>query len=280
LLVIDDGSTDESIGIIETVLKDCPFPSELIARGNRGLSATLNEGFAKTKGRYFAYLGSDDVWLREFLEARVKALSENPSAVLVYGHTYVIDEFNRVVECSMDWPGYGDSNTLEMLLRGSSPMSPTVVYRRDALQRKRWNEGARLEDYDLYLRLTREGQFAFDEKVLSAWRVHGKNTSRDRWMMTEEILLAQKGFLESIGWSPGRIASFQAGVKLDRAEEFLRIGDKASARKLFLQNLRGVFSSRRLFYVLARFILPYGLTRLHQGRISQSAFEKYGSIKI
>ena len=48
LIVIDDGSKDESVEIIERVLRDCPFENEFIARENRGLCATLNEGFAKT----------------------------------------------------------------------------------------------------------------------------------------------------------------------------------------------------------------------------------------
>ena len=61
LIVIDDGSNDESPQIIERVLNDCPFPCELIARENRGLCATLNEGFGRTFGEYFAYLGSDDL---------------------------------------------------------------------------------------------------------------------------------------------------------------------------------------------------------------------------
>ena len=63
LLVIDDGSSDESPTIIERTLGECPFPCEFVARDNRGLCATLNEGFERTHGDYFAYLGSDDLWL-------------------------------------------------------------------------------------------------------------------------------------------------------------------------------------------------------------------------
>src|SRR5947209_8516008 len=76
LLVIDDGSADDSPRVVEEMLKDCPFPCELIARANRGLCATLNEGLSKTRGRYFAYLGSDDLWLPDFLAARVPLLEE------------------------------------------------------------------------------------------------------------------------------------------------------------------------------------------------------------
>ncbi|HLM59831.1 MAG TPA: glycosyltransferase family A protein, partial [Pyrinomonadaceae bacterium] len=43
LIVIDDGSKDESAAIIERVLEDCPFSAEFIRRENRGLSVTLNE---------------------------------------------------------------------------------------------------------------------------------------------------------------------------------------------------------------------------------------------
>src|SRR2546429_4018171 len=74
LVVIDDGSTDNSPGVIERTLKECPFPSELFVRSNRGLCATLNEGLARTDGDYFAYLGSDDVWLPNFLQDRVRLL--------------------------------------------------------------------------------------------------------------------------------------------------------------------------------------------------------------
>src|SRR3712207_3437086 len=71
LLVIDDGSADDSPRVIEKTMRDCPFPCEFISRANRGLCATLNEGLGKTGGEYFAYLGSDDLWLPDFLAARV-----------------------------------------------------------------------------------------------------------------------------------------------------------------------------------------------------------------
>src|SRR6185295_1443909 len=98
LIVIDDGSSDGSPRIIDRVLSDCRFPCELVARENRGLCATLNEGFERTRGEYFAYLGADDWWLPEFLEARVRLLEMRPRAVLAYGHAFFIDKENRVVD--------------------------------------------------------------------------------------------------------------------------------------------------------------------------------------
>src|SRR5256714_478879 len=137
LLVIDDGSRDGSPRVVERVLGECPFPCEMIARENRGLCATLNEGLSKTRGRYFAYLGSDDLWLPDFLAARIHLLEARPRAVLAYGHAFIIDEAGQVAGCTLDWADYSDGDARRMLLEETfAPMSPTVVYRRAPLARQ------------------------------------------------------------------------------------------------------------------------------------------------
>lgn len=60
LIVIDDGSRDESVALIRESLKSCPFPHSFIARENRGAHATINEGIALAKGEYINILNSDD----------------------------------------------------------------------------------------------------------------------------------------------------------------------------------------------------------------------------
>src|SRR5688572_13525508 len=88
LLVIDDGSRDGSPQRIERALARCPFPCELIARANKGLCATLNEGLARTAGDLFAYLGSDDLWHPGRLEFGARALDGQHDAVLSYGNFF------------------------------------------------------------------------------------------------------------------------------------------------------------------------------------------------
>ncbi|HET6890222.1 MAG TPA: glycosyltransferase family 2 protein, partial [Pyrinomonadaceae bacterium] len=233
LLIIDDGSKDGSAELIERSLKDCPFPGELIARRNRGLCATLNEGLAKTSGKYFAYLSSDDVWLPEFLEARVARLEATPPAVLAYGHCFIIDTHNTIIDCTRDWASYADGNARQMLLQQTfAPMSPTVVYRKSAVEREGWDEQAKLEDYDLYLRLSTVGDFAFDERVLSAWRQHTHNTSRDFWWMIEARLAAQRRVAERMGLSATELEHFQRVLKFTGAEDLCRLGEKSKAIKL------------------------------------------------
>ncbi len=97
--------------------------------------------------------------------------------MLAYGHSFLIDEQNNIIDCTLDWAQYVDGDAQTMLLQESiAPMSPTVMYRRAPLERHGWNEQAKLEDYELYLRLSAEGDFAFDRaslvRLAAAWSQH------------------------------------------------------------------------------------------------------------
>jgi glycosyltransferase involved in cell wall biosynthesis len=279
LLVIDDGSADDSPKIIERALRDCPFPCELIARGNRGLCATLNEGLRRTAGDYFAYLGSDDLWLADFLRERVALLDARPPAALAYGHALLIDAGNRVVDSTEDWGApYSDGDARAMLLRTVAPLSPTVVYRRAAVERHGWREGARLEDYELYLKLSAEGEFAFDPRPLAAWRWHGANASRDQRMMLDEQLAAQRRAAALLGMDERQLSHHHARLSFERAEDFLRLGLKRDALRLALSNLSGARSPRTVARILARLLVPYALVSARRRRGARRAMARHGVI--
>lgn len=281
LLVFDDGSTDSSVQIIENTLKDCPFPCELIARENRGLCATLNEGLAKTSGKYFAYLSSDDVWLPEFLEARVTRLEATRQAVLGYGHCFIIDTHNTIIDCTRDWANYTDGNARQMLLQQTfAPMSPTVVYRKSILEQEGWDEHAKLEDYDLYLRLSTVGDFDFDERVLSAWRQHGSNTSRDFPWMIEARLAAQRRVAERMGLNAGELEYFQRVLKFAGAEDLCRLGEKSKAFKLLRESFGAAPSTTAQVRAIVRLCEPTPLMKWRKRRRQNQATRSYGSLIV
>jgi alpha-1,3-rhamnosyltransferase len=276
LLVIDDGSRDGSPQVVEEVLKDCPFPCELVARPNRGLCATLNEGLSKTEGAYFAYLGSDDLWLPGFLEARVRALEERPRAVLAYGHAYLIDGRGEVYDCTRDWARYADGDARAMLLEETyAPMSPTVLHRRAAVGRHGWNERARLEDYELYLKLSADGEFAFDPRVLAAWRRHGANTSGDFVWMIEARLAAQRNAAPYLRLTPAQLERSHRALNFAGAEDLLRLGDKRAALKYLRRGLSGAPNASALAKVALRLFTPYSLIRRRNQRKQMSAARRY-----
>lgn len=280
LIVIDDGSSDDTPRIIERVLHDCRFPCELVVRQNRGLCATLNEGFERTRGDYFAYLGSDDLWLPDFLRARIDLLESRSSAVLAYGHTYFIDEQNQIVDSTADWAEYIDGDVRDMLLQTTGPMSPTVVYRRAALEQQRWNEESKLEDYDLYLRLSATGDFAFDARILSAWRRHGANVSWDQTLMLEEQLRSQRKAALSFGFTDKQVDELQTSTRFRRAEDFLRVGQKSQALSLMANNWRGANSTFATTRMLLRLLIPNSFMRGRARARQRRAHERYGRIDV
>lgn len=278
LIVIDDGSSDGSVRVLEQALKNCPFPCELIVRPNRGLCATLNEGLSRSRGNYFAYLGSDDVWLPSFLQARVAMLESRPEAVLAYGHAYVVDELNRIIECTSEWANYVDGDARRMLLWSTAPPGPTVLYRRKALERHGWNEEAKLEDYELYLRLSVEGEFAFDPQVLAAWRLHDGNTSRDLALMMCQSESSQRRVARMLGLCPPELEAMQVALRWRYVEDFLRSGQKRKALALMSRNFRGSIATSLLLRMAFRLTVPHRIVRWRRRLAQQRAHKRYGEI--
>ncbi len=280
LLVIDDGSKDDSPRLIERILRDCPFPSELIARENRGLCATLNEGFAQSSGEFFAYLGSDDVWFPSFLEKRHTLLTLRPRAALAFGHGFLIDEFDQIIDRTDEWTNFADGALLATLLRGQIFPSPSVVYRRSALAKERWNEDAPLEDYELYLKLAVEYEFAFDPQILCAWRQHGTNVSGDFPLMLDQWLAAQNRVAPRLKLNRAELDKIQTELKFDAVLSYIRHGERRAGFKLFRENLRGARSPLQIGKTLFRFAVPAPLFEWNRSRKRRRAIKLNGTLDL
>jgi alpha-1,3-rhamnosyltransferase len=281
LIVIDDGSKDESAWIIAAMLKDHdpPFDFELFSHENRGLCATLNEGLAGTDTEYFAYLGSDDIWLPDFLKEQCNLLESRPDAVLAFGHAYLIDEEDNIIDRTDNWTAFADGDMLPLLLRGVIFSSPTVLYRTAALRKYGWNEDARLEDYELYLKLSKDGEFARNEKTLSAWRQHESNTSDNFPLMLREQLEAQDRAAGTLNMTRTELADIQRTRKFHAIFDMIRAGYKREALALFWET-RGHGPLAETLKLLPRFAVPQALFQWNRRRKRQANIRKYGKLEI
>jgi alpha-1,3-rhamnosyltransferase len=283
LVVIDDGSKDDSVSIIERVLKDAPFFAELIARENRGLSATLNEALDRTAGSpacFFAYLGSDDVWLPDFLEKRVALLDQRPQAALAYGNAYSIDADDRIIDCSVDWAQYTDGDARRMLLEGTAPLSPSVVYRRAAIANQKWNESSRLEDYEFYLRLSVKGEFAYDPEILSAWRQHGANASEHSLMMTEEKIAALHRTSHLFDLPDNELDGYIRLAHFRGSQELMRRGHRSLAIEHGIPNLPAARSFNEILRFLTGLAAPRALLQARREKARKNASDRYGRLDL
>lgn len=82
MIVIDDGSTDGSIAIVERLARE-DARIHFSARPNKGIPATANEMIALARGRYISLMDHDDVMLPECIGTEVAYLDAHPEVVVV-----------------------------------------------------------------------------------------------------------------------------------------------------------------------------------------------------
>jgi glycosyltransferase involved in cell wall biosynthesis len=78
LIVVDDGSTDDTGQILDSYDQDLM----VLHQSNRGVSAARNRGIDAAAGRLIAFLDSDDLWLPRKLTTQVNFFNSNPAAVI------------------------------------------------------------------------------------------------------------------------------------------------------------------------------------------------------
>ena len=158
LIVVDDASTDDTLETIES-FKD-PRISIAIHETNLGANAARNAGIRIAKGRYVAFLDSDDEWLPGKLEKQVSILQTRPEVGLVYcGHFGGYGGVASSIEPHID---YRTGRVYEDLLAGWCPHGNSLtIVRRELLFRVGLYDTDLLgfQDYDLWLRLARLAEF-------------------------------------------------------------------------------------------------------------------------
>lgn len=80
VIVVDDGSTDETIDVLQPYMKDIVY----IHQENTGLPGARNRGIKEATGEYVAFLDADDRWRKNKLEIQVKLLDSYPSVHIVF----------------------------------------------------------------------------------------------------------------------------------------------------------------------------------------------------
>jgi glycosyltransferase involved in cell wall biosynthesis len=151
LIVVDDGSTDGTDAAIAPLLADRRI--RYLREPHQGQSAARNCGLAEARAEKIAFLDSDNLFYPTFLAAAVAALDSVPDAAAIYG-----------VLASRDH-GMAESGFLIrpfdplMLKEGNFVDLNTIACRRDVLLACGGFDGslAKLEDWDLLLRLAKRG---------------------------------------------------------------------------------------------------------------------------
>lgn len=194
LIVIDDGSTDNTIEVVETIKDKRLY---YYFQEHHGVSAARNMGIQLSSGKYIAFLDADDIWLPQKSDLQIRTLEENPGVGLVYGSYELIDSGrNRLATREV---GIITSNCLEKLIcgnyvagSGSTSMVNREVFRKAGLFDPHLTAG---EDWDMWLRIARYYEMRGLKEVVSCIRLHVRNsTSQARNMDQGYQLVLNKFF--------------------------------------------------------------------------------------
>jgi glycosyltransferase involved in cell wall biosynthesis len=165
-LVVDGGSTDDSVAILESYGDQFWWVSEPDA----GQADAINKGLSRCRGQVLAYLNSDDVLLPTAVEKVIAYFQRYPDWDLVYGRAYLIDEQDRVTGAYRTAPF-----SRRRLAEESCMCQPATFWRASLTQRLGlFNANLRYcMDYDYWLRAARAGAtLAHVEDVLACSRLY------------------------------------------------------------------------------------------------------------
>lgn len=198
ILVVDDGSKDASGAIADRYAAEFPDRIRVIHQANQGLPLARNAAIAVARGRYFALLDADDVWLPGHLAACVDVLERDPMIGLAHANAEDIDAEGRRIAYAEEPPRWGAEERdpyAAVLLRRQHIVCPTVVFRRSVVESVGAFDAAfnRLgcEDRDLWLRIAEVANIAYIDELQAQYRIHGSNMSAnsDRMWRARRLLV-------------------------------------------------------------------------------------------
>lgn len=180
-LIIDDGSQDDSLRIIQG-FQDPRI--RVVSRPNKGLIASLNEGLALARAPLIARHDADDVCLPDRLARQYDFLQKNPQYLLVGSDAEYIDKDGNYVSLLKAPAGHSFEEIWQGRLEKCPFIHPTVLFRKQAiLEAGGYPKNAlHFEDWLLWLRVMEHGPGCNLPEVLLRVRLNPESATLDeRW---------------------------------------------------------------------------------------------------
>jgi glycosyltransferase involved in cell wall biosynthesis len=205
LLVVDDGSTDETASIVDRY--DDPRVRYHRSSQNRGANAARNRGIRKSQGTIIAFQDSDDYWYPQKLERQLYALDNTTDSMAYCKIRRIFPDGTRRV--------YGKPFDERMLLRSNFIGTPSIVAHRTCFEHGQFDEELpRRQDWEFCIRMMDYCKFYFVDEILVETSVSENSISQD----SAALLMALRHILDKhyprISQYPKALATFyfQFGV--------------------------------------------------------------------
>ena len=214
LLIADDFSTDNSVKVIESWLKEHPKIPFLVNKENLGNTKTFNKCLKLAKGEYIIDLAADDVLKLDCIANQLKGFEESSykNVGLIYGNAELISEngnfINDYFKTDTKRKRLQSQPTGDIyigLLNGNNNLCSisSLVKRAVFDSLNGYDENLAYEDYDFWIRASRTYNFDYVDKILVQKRVlrdsmytllTQKNNKKTRRFNYSTYLILQKAF--------------------------------------------------------------------------------------
>jgi glycosyltransferase involved in cell wall biosynthesis len=258
IVVVDDASTDGTVAAVESLgLEKLRLVRHAV---NRGAAAARNSGVTAARGRWIAFLDSDDVWARDKLERQLAAMSTAAPAVRACATGFQLVRGERASIVRLDWTA-ADFRRLILFGCSISPGSTLLVERRAVDAIGPFDEKfRRLEDWDWLLRFARSYDLVFVPEPLATVYARSAPGSpeRDAAVLDGLERIRAKHLKELPG--PVDRQRLRSSLLIERAAIAWHRGDTGRAIAISLAGMVVYpFRNFAFFRMLARsFVLSFG----------------------
>ncbi|MDQ3799385.1 MAG: glycosyltransferase [Acidobacteriota bacterium] len=181
IIVLDDGSKDESLAIARDYEKRFPGRIKVYTHeggANLGISRTVNAAFAHSKGKYWNGLPSDDTLYPEKIEKQVAFLEKNPELGFVYCYVDYTDFDGKRIIGRFGRDITADEDPLKSMILENFIPGMAILARREVIARVGDHDPDLIySDWDFWVRLFAISKGGFIPESLVGYRVHDYNTS-------------------------------------------------------------------------------------------------------
>ncbi|WP_167546888.1 glycosyltransferase family A protein [Stieleria maiorica] len=196
VIVVDDGSTDDTVQVVQRWADRNSFPIKIIQQSNGGAASARNTAIRQTDADLIAPLDSDDVWVPDHVQILLQAFHNHPNLVVSAGNTKRLDdlpqfkreaygeELFKKFEYDCDDAGLRiiRGSAFKSLLKGAYIQTSSCIFQRAAaVEVGLFDESLRsYEDQLFFLRLSRLGTFGLYMAPVTLLRKHDDNTTHRR----------------------------------------------------------------------------------------------------
>lgn len=186
IIVIDDGSIDNTEKKLENLIKDGKII--FYKKNNGGPASARNLGIRKSSGDYIAFIDADDVWTENKIENQIDLIRKNNEPVVIYTDIFYINK-----EREREYDIYQGLIYEKLLKSNFITNSSVIIDRRIIRDVGLLNESEEMfgiEDYEYWLRISKKYKFVFLNKKLTGYRIHANqiNSHTKKYQISNLLL--------------------------------------------------------------------------------------------